>query len=652
MLKRIALSLAATVAVGLSLVIPTGIASAAGVTTFSVAISGTPANVANGYNYSNVSFSVNYNFAGGEDSISLTVFDPVAVFNYNIQMYYDNNGTVYNEYSSQFPAIAGSFATNPGAINAHYYTAAGSYLCDDSGFGTTPNCYAPAGGSFAGYTGVFYELTIGNRVGDYCIGYNICATNGYSNMSPSSLSITSWWGVGAPGTVGAPCTLTLMSGSKAVTKADGVSSYDTTLAYTSATMIVAAPVDSTSATITKYGKIFPADSTVDSAPTGGSETISVTPAAGADPNATVFWCYGPVWGWYSFGSLYTNTSTYPSSTAGCTLDSISGLNSTGTILQAVNDFTLNFANTSQSDIAFVLSASPGTLTGLAAGSVPYFASTTDLSKSFTYTFLGAGVGAATSVDFPIDMTSATGLPSSVEMWCYSTSTSAWVDLGTVAHAIAAPPGTIASGPGSGGSSNGFWNCSSFPSLSLGFNIGSDLVRLANWSMCAVQYMVIPTSFTTFTQSLGIKTTAPFSWVSDFVGAGNVIVHDFTNDMGYSVCSAPGISPFSGYAGTSMVPFNDAFFQSLHFTLPVPSEAPASCTAPGVSWVNDSAGNLFGYRDFIYGIEEFTLILGFFAAMWIMLPWSTNRGASTIFHALGLRLNGNADPQSVTDEGDK
>jgi hypothetical protein len=415
----------------------------------------------------------------------------------------------------------------------------------------------------------------------------------------------------------APCNVTSQSGFYSAT-ADGIKSFDYTYTYTgAATVVVGAPKDTTTATITNNGKTFPADSTITTGPPAGTTVETVTPAPGGDPNATEFWCYTAITGWVDWGNAYSSGSGQAPSSLPCILKSLSGPQYfKGGIDQA---YTFTFYAPapvpSTTQVAIISPTDPT----FSTAPPDYHPTYTVNAVTKNYVFLDSSVSNVVVIDIDATTAPSTWYPTTAEAWCYDGPT------GIINNPT---PGTQAS------NGSGIIDCSQFPALSLGWSIGTDLGNIAHWGVCAVQWLVVPTSWSAIMPNLTGK--PPFVWVADMTGSVATMYTGLTSGLTSNKCDAPKVQPFHTF--TTGIFYTNSTIHN--FTVQLPAPTSVGCTS---SFSNDNAGEIFGARVWLRDIELFGLLFAFIATVWRLLPWSDNADADIIdaFGAVHTNWKGTA-----------
>jgi hypothetical protein len=481
--------------------------------------------------------------------------------------------------------------------------------------GGTAGCIAPT--DKAGNIDSYSRSSINNPIFD---------TNGGTNIIAYS-QITNSFGVPTP------CTVTSQSGFAPAT-GDGITSFDYKYTYTgTADVIIGAPKDSTTATTTNNGKTFPANSTIITAPPTSQLTISVTPALGGDPNASEFWCYSTSTGWVDWGNAYSGGSGSGPSILGCSLTSVTG----AVDISTSRDIEYNFYFSSSAQSAVVLQMNPDP--GLSTLPTNYSASNTINTKTFTTDFFNTTTASNKSVILDANLTSRTNTTAiGAEAWCYSTSTTTWFDLGSINALVGHVIGTV-QGDSTG---SAIIDCSTFPSISIGFNVGTDLANTARWTVCATKWLLIPTAWSKVLPT-GLNGKPPFLWVSDATAGITTMYNGITSSLASNKCAGPQVQPFHSFTAGIF-----ATNSTIHnFTIALPSPASVGCAATST---NQNAGEIFGARAWIRAVELFGLTLAFMATIWRLLPWSHNSDAEIIERFGGLNLDGDYIDTRQTNEG--
>lgn len=484
-----------------------------------------------------------------------------------------------------------------------------------AGSGTDPTCVNPTGSPYLSAVYCMLQVTSDsstpanfptnseNVVFDH-YSYNYSTYTGTWDTPGGTALVTNSFGV-TPS-----CTPTSQSGFYAG-NGDGTKSFTYTYTYGGTALdVVGDPNDGDTSTITVEGKTFSADSVVDQSPTPGTVSENVTPTKGADPNNTDFWCYSTSSGWVDWGNAYSGGSGQtPTSITGCTLNNITG---TAADVEGDHEYTLNWANTNQSEVVFEYDqyvSPPSTEPS------NYSDATTIDGKTFNIAFYKTTTGDTTNFENNTTGFSANGHAQSAEIWCYSTSATTWVDVGDLSTFL-----TEGSGP-TNNPSNGsaIIDCSNFPGISLGFDIGTDIGNAVQWIACSAEWLFIPTSWNAIKPDLTGK--PPFLWVTDLTNSVTTMYNGLTNGLSSNNCTAPSWHPFNALStGIFAIP-------SVHnFTIALPSPTDAGCAA---TYVNENAGELFGYRTWLRDLELFGITLAFLATIWRLLPWSHNSDAQII-----------------------
>ena len=403
------------------------------------------------------------------------------------------------------------------------------------------------------------------------------------------------------------------------TTATGSDTYQFTLTYTGAAqVIVAEPPDAPPTGYTTVdGKEFWYDSTINNSPSASPITIKVTPQAGEDPNMTEFWCYDTQSGWVDWGNAYSSGSGGGGSSSACALTGIQGPNQGLPDPGVKNDYQLSFSVGGETAVAL-------SFNGAVTFSSPpsnFSASETYYSQTFTNVFTQAG--STQTLDLPVDMTNETGSGGAAydnaELWCLAAGT--WIDEGPIVSLITHP---IMPHPNN--NANVLVDCSNFPNLSLGINIGRDLGNTAQWTVCAARWLFQPPAGSTFNGiSKWASATSPMSNIADAINATNTIVDAINTSATTNTCTAPTFDPFSQSTG---------LLGSLKGKLVVSAPLPADVCTGTLPSYDSTVGEVFGYRTILRDIEAIGVWTATLAALWKMMPWARPGDGIEVISAIG------------------
>lgn len=521
------------------------------------------------------------------------------------------------------------------------------------------------------------ECTTTSSVICQAVGVMNPGTN--SNMQPYYSLHSDYGGGGSADIIGTvtvsedfgnppPCTplapITATNGTIYNATATGTSSYSFTGTYVGPIVEVVADPDDDTNTQTIHGQAFGEDATVDSSPdNSGTETISVTPLRGSDPNNTTLWCWDG-FTWTTWGTVFSGGSGTPPSATGCQLTTIVGPSSfytpgmvagdgqagTPSGITGYTNYVYSITTVTSSNTYMIL-VDPNDDPGGTPYSPPDTGSTTFPSDSVFFT----NPAAVQTMTVPIK----NGSSVNPIFWCYKTTLSggSWVDWGNytadgvnpsggACNTFCPPAASSGSTDNSGSGGNGFSlsECYANAATTFSWNIIADALDFAKGTLaltnCLLQYLFIPGSINFATESGNLQERIPFVYVTDAVNAVQTLNSGLSSAIATGACSPPTISPFSEES--------TGILSRLNWTISMPAPTDLGCTN---NVENADAGNLFGARDFIRTVLTIGIWASTAGIIWKMLPWARPGDPVDIISAFAAPGDGgNLIPTFQTNEG--
>lgn len=210
----------------------------------------------------------------------------------------------------------------------------------------------------------------------------------------------------------------------------------------------------------------------------------------------------------------------------------------------------------------------------------------------------------------VNYTNASTTPAT-DLYCEDTS-NAWYNLGaintliTVAHNLL-PAGT---------------DC--YAQIQLGWDPASWVVGAFQGMGCVITALFVTGVSNASSQLLTtVDSKAPISYLTDAVNASTTIVSAISTATTTGACSPPTFSPFANSTGYlhTLNYFKIAFPKPANIC---PSTIPSDTTA----------GELFGYRSYLWDFEAFGIWLATVAMLWRLLPWSRTGDGIQILEQFG------------------